>query len=63
MPKYLVTFAQIKEEFRLPELVALCKYFDLKLYYEPDAYRNDVLFSLVVFVLNSYFRTLIWLSN
>jgi tRNA G10 N-methylase Trm11 len=50
MLKYLVTFAQIKEEFRLPELVALCKYFDLKLDYEPGAYRNDVLYARVVFV-------------
>lgn len=42
MPKYLVTFAQTKEEFRIHELIALCKYFDVKLSYEPDAYRNDV---------------------
>lgn len=42
MPKYLVTFAQTKEEFRLPELIALCKYFGVKLAYDQDAYRHEV---------------------
>lgn len=42
MPKFLVQFVHIKEEFRLPELLAVCTLFGVRLEYTPDAYSPTV---------------------
>lgn len=52
MPKYLVNFAQTKEVFRLPELLALCNYFNTPLSYAPDAYNDNVRYSILNYVVN-----------
>ena len=42
MPKFLVQFVHIKEEFRLPELLSLCTLFGVRLEYTADAYSPTV---------------------
>ena len=42
MPEYLCYFAQIHENFRLPELHALSELFSADLVYKPDDYVDAV---------------------
>jgi tRNA (guanine10-N2)-methyltransferase len=41
MKSYVVNFAQFKEEFRLPELLALCELNEIPITYAPDAYSLE----------------------